>query len=111
MQRQKSNTGLHNIQTSPESPTPIRLRKKSQQHSPLSPPINARKSSHPASMFSQAPRLIVKTICEYNVTKKDSQQLSFQDGDFFYVISDPSSNQKYYEVINPVAKTRFEHLN
>lgn len=73
---------------------------------PLSPSsdkqVTPRGSSHPAGIFNQPPRKVIKA--KYDYTAQFAQELSFQKGDFFYVISE--SNRGQYEVINPLARTR-----
>lgn len=64
--------------------------------------ISARSSSHPSHIFNMPPKKVVKASSDYNAQAVG--ELSFTKGEFFYVISESSSD--YYEVINPVKKSR-----
>jgi hypothetical protein len=63
--------------------------------------IQPRTSSH-SQIWSLPPKRIVKAIVDY--TARNAHELSFETGDFFYVINEPSDKQ--FEVINPVLRIR-----
>ncbi|KAI8929408.1 hypothetical protein BC831DRAFT_444300 [Entophlyctis helioformis] len=62
-----------------------------------------RGSSHPASIFNLPPKKVVRANGNY--TARYVGELSFEKGDFFYVINERPDGLTY-EVINPVAKSR-----
>lgn len=71
--------------------------------------VAPRSSSHPSSIFSLPPKKVIKAQQSY--TAQRAGELSFNKGDFFYVINElPSSRFRLincsYEVINPVQRTR-----
>ncbi|KAI8911515.1 Phox homologous domain-containing protein [Gorgonomyces haynaldii] len=67
------------------------------------PVINLQRgSSHPAGIFNMPPKKVVKA--NRNYTAKFAGELSFQKGDFFYVIAE--RNDGKYEVMNPVQRVR-----
>ncbi|KAL3893960.1 MAG: hypothetical protein SGCHY_005542 [Lobulomycetales sp.] len=70
----------------------------------MSPPVSARKSSHPHKNFRQAPKMVVQTVSEHLPTSTD--ELSFHRGDFLYIVSDPNDAGQFYDAINPLTKAR-----
>jgi Variant SH3 domain/PX domain len=67
------------------------------------PVLTQRGSSTPKAIFNLPPKKIIKATKSYKASKPG--ELSFQTGDFFYVIHDKPQEQ-VYEVINPVEKKR-----
>ncbi|KAJ3319853.1 bud emergence protein 1 [Blyttiomyces sp. JEL0837] len=65
-------------------------------------PTAPRGSSHPSNIFNMAPKKVIRAVADYNA--QYANELSFQAGDFFYVVGD--SHDYYYEVVNPLLKTR-----
>ncbi|KAI9332912.1 hypothetical protein DFJ73DRAFT_54673 [Zopfochytrium polystomum] len=68
---------------------------------PVLVPSTPRSSSHPKALFNQPPSKVIKAISDYRA--KTPSELSFRNGDFFYVVSE---SEFYFEVTNPAEKRR-----
>ncbi|PWZ02007.1 hypothetical protein BCV70DRAFT_198289 [Testicularia cyperi] len=52
----------------------------------------------------QPPKLVIRAIRDYR--SNSPHELSFHKGDFFHVITDPSSNAEWFEASNPMTNAR-----
>jgi len=64
--------------------------------------ISDKRKKNISEVYRQPPKKVIRAITDY--TAKYSMELSFSEGDFFYVITD--SKMGYFEVINPVQQIR-----
>ncbi|KAJ3304893.1 bud emergence protein 1 [Kappamyces sp. JEL0829] len=66
--------------------------------------LSMRNSSHPDSVFKLPPKAVIKAVRSYRAQRE--AELSFSQGDFFFVIDTKGTDEDWIEVINPATKTR-----
>ncbi|KAI8895971.1 hypothetical protein BC833DRAFT_599360 [Globomyces pollinis-pini] len=84
-----------------QSQSPISRKSSSRRRTNLS--IVPRGSSHPQTIFNLPPRKIIRATVGY--IAQTEAEVSFAAGDYFYVVNDNRPDD-YYEVVNPLEKTR-----